>query len=312
MKRTFGFALSGSELFPLFIFFYIPFLLSYGGIFLVIVLSSNKVIPMVGYLTALLSCAAVLFVTCCVFTILLSRKIIPAFSLSGVPFSFERSVVRFLGLNVVGALLSAVTLGIYTPWYLAKTARFYTAGIGYKGERLAFLGKGGKLFVLLLVTVCVPMVVLVVLSITVFQSLEGEPYYQPTLQIVSMILLTPYFYEVYNWMVDFRYGKRSIKWNTRFAEAVSMILLQMVLTIVTAGIYYPAAALRLYRYFASRTEVVSENGAKGAFGFDGDLWQGFFLMWAQILLTAVSLGVYAPWGICKIWAWLSERSYLRD
>jgi uncharacterized membrane protein YjgN (DUF898 family) len=312
MKRYFSFVLSGRELFPIFILFYIPFVLSYGGIFLVISLSNNKGMPMGGYLIALFSCIAVLFVIYCVFAVLFSRKIIPAFSLNGTPFSFECSVLRFLGLNVVGALLSAVTLGIYTPWYLTKLIRVYAAGIGYKGGRLAFLGRGGRLFVVLLLTVCVPMVILIAFSLTVFRPFEGRPYYQPILQITSLVLLTPYFYEVYKWMINFRCEKRVIRWNTRFTEAVPRILLQIVLTIVTAGIYYPAAMLILYRYFASKTETESGHGSKGTFGFDGNIVHGFLLMWGQILLIAVTLGVYSPWGICKIWSWVSERSYLRE
>jgi uncharacterized membrane protein YjgN (DUF898 family) len=127
-----------------------------------------------------------------------------------------------------------------------------------------------------------------------------------------MILLTPYLYVVYKWMVDLRHGTRLVRWNTRFAEPVLVILLHMVLTIVTAGIYYPAAVLLLYRYFASKTEVVSENGSRKSFRFDGNLWRGFLLMWGQILLTIVTLGVYAPWGTCTVWAWLSEKTCLRD
>jgi len=312
MKRYFSFVLNGRELFPVFIVFYIPFVLAYGGIFLVIGLSNRKIMPMGGYLIALFSCIAVLFVLYCVFTILFSRKIIPAFSLNGTPFSFECSVMKFLGLNVAGALLSAVTLGIYTPWYLTKVIRFLTAGIGYKSKRLAFLGKGGRLLVVMLLTVCVPTVILVALTLTVLRSFDGKPYYQPVLQILSMILLTPYLYEVYNWMVNFRYGNRIIGWNTRFIGSVLRILLQMVLTIVTAGIYYPAAVLWLYRYFALKTEVVSSDGSKGIFGFDGNIAQGLLVMWGQILLIIVTLGVYTPWGICKIWAWVSERSYFRN
>jgi uncharacterized membrane protein YjgN (DUF898 family) len=312
MKRYFSFGLSGGELFPIFICFYIPFALSYGGIFFVIGLSNNKAVPMGGYLIALFSCIAVLFVTYCVFAVLFSRKIMPAFSLDGTPFSFECSVLRFLGLNFVGALLSVVTLGIYTPWYLSKVIRLYAGGIGYRGERLAFLGKGGRLLVVLLLTVCIPMVILTALSLTAFRSFEGKPYYQPVLRVVSLILLTPYIYELYNWMFNFRYGGRLIRWNTSFIEAVPRILLQMVITIVTAGIYYPAAVLWLYRYFASKTEVVSGDGSKGSFGFDGSMARGFILIWGRILLIIVTLGVYTPWGICKICAWVSERSYLSE
>jgi uncharacterized membrane protein YjgN (DUF898 family) len=312
MKRYFSFVLSGKELFPIFIFFYVPFVLSYGGIFLVIYLSNNKTMPMGRYMIALFSCVTVLFVIYCVFTILLSRKIMPAFSLNGTPFSFKGSVIRFLGLNVVGALLSAVTLGIYMPWYLTKVIRFYVSGIGYRSKGFEFLGKGGKLFTVLLLTVCVPMVILIALSLTVFQTFEGKAYYQPILQIASMILLTPYFYEVYKWIVNLRYGERVIRWNTRFIEAVPRILLQMMLTIVTAGIYYPAAVLGLYRYFCSKTEVTSVDGSKGTFGFDGSIGRGFLLIWGELLLIIVTLGVYAPWGICKIWAWLSEGTCYRN
>jgi uncharacterized membrane protein YjgN (DUF898 family) len=309
VKRYFKFDMSGRELFPLFIVFYVLFVLSYGGFFFFIGKAGRDAMPVGPCLAGISACVVVLFVTCCVFTILFSRKLVPAFSLDGYPFSFDGSAVRFLGLNVAGALLSGVTLGVYTPWYLAKVVRSYAAGVGYKGAKLEFLGRGGRLFVVLLLTLCIPVVIVAVLAITAFDTLEGRFYYQPVLQIVSYVLLTPYMYEVYRWAIHFRYAGRVIRWNTRFVEAVPRILLQTAVTIATGGIYYPAAFLVLYRYFASRTAAEPVAGPKGTFGFEGGIGRGFLLVWGQLLLTAATLGVYAPWGICKVYAWLSEKSY---
>ena len=309
MKRYFKFSLSGSELFGLYIAFYLLFVASYGGLFWAVGRLEKGAAAPVRELAALFLCIAGLLLVYFVFTILFSRKLVPALSLDDFPFKFERSLIRFLGMNAAGVLLSTVTLGVYAPWYAAKVMRYYTAGVSYKGKALEFRGKGKRLFVILLLTLCIPIAILTVLALTVLKPIAGKPYYQAVVQVITMILLAPYFFMVYQWVVDFGYGSFSIRWDTRFMDAVPRILLQMGLTIVTAGIYYPAAYLKLYRYFMSKTVAASDGKTEGAFGFEGEVGEGFLLIWGQLLLTLVTLGIYAPWAICKISARICEKSY---
>jgi hypothetical protein len=326
MKRRFGFSMKGGQIFPLFILFYVLFAASYGGFVWAAGKLQDSSAATSRHAAAFFLCLIVLLLVCTVFTILFSRKLIPAVSLDGVPFKFERPLPRFLGMNVWGLLLSAVTLGVYTPWYAAKVIRSYAAGISYKGMALEFRGKGGRLFAIVLLTLLVPTGAVVVLSLTVLKPLAEGPYFQPLLQVVSMVLLVPYMYMVYRWLVDFRYGSFFVRWDTRFMEAAPTVLGQVLLTIVTAGVYYPAAYLKLYRYFMVRTVVVSGSDGndrpgmfggepkgkpEGRFGFEGEIGKGFLLLWGQALLTLATLGVYTPWAICKVSAWVCEKSWYR-
>ena len=309
MKRYFKFSLSGSELFGLYIAFYLLFVASYGGLFWAAGRLEKGAAAPDRELAALFLCIAGLLLVYFIFSILFSRKLVPALSLDDFPFKFERSLIRFLGMNAAGVLLSTVTLGVYAPWYAAKVMRYYTAGVSYKGKALEFRGKGKRLFVILLFTLCIPMAVLTVLTLTVLKPIAGTPYFQAVIQVITMILLAPYFFKVYQWVVDFGYGSFSVRWDTRFMDAVPRILLQMGLTIVTAGVYYPAAYLKLYLYFMSKTVAASDGKTEGAFGFEGEVGKGFLLIWGQLLLTLVTLGIYAPWAICKVCAWICGRSY---
>jgi len=143
------------------------------------------------------------------------------------------------------------------------------------------------------------------------KTFEGKPYNQLITQLITNILLVPYIYKLYKWIVNYRYDGRTIRWDTRFIESVLRILGQFALTLVTLGIYYPAAVLNLYRYFASRTVVYREDRPSGSFGFDGDTSRGFLLIWGQILLTLVTAGIYTPWAICRISQWIYRYSYYR-
>jgi uncharacterized membrane protein YjgN (DUF898 family) len=52
-------------------------------------------------------------------------------SLNGVRFSFHGTYGEALRLHVGGALLSLLTFGLYTPWYLAGQQRWLTSGTRY-------------------------------------------------------------------------------------------------------------------------------------------------------------------------------------
>ena len=77
---------------------------------------------------------------------------------------------------------------------------------------------------------------------------------------------------------------------------------------MTVGVYWPAAALRLYKYFAERTVFERDGAELGRLSFEGGIGKGFGLFWGQSLLCIVTLGFYIPWGGAKMWRWTLENS----
>ena len=73
---------------------------------------------------------------------------------------FNGSFGNFIGAFLLGFFLCIMTLGVYTAWFIRDIHRFFIDNSSYDSNSLKFQGKGVKLFVILLLTIIVPMIVL--------------------------------------------------------------------------------------------------------------------------------------------------------
>ena len=318
MNKQFGFRLTGGSFFPIFVAFYIPAVAltvlasawSYGAAFRG---ATSSPWPSLG-------AAAVTILLYLVFAVPFLRILLPALTLDGIPFSFRGSVGRFVGMNLLGLLLSIVTIGIYAPWYIARVTSYVAGEAGWKDKRIEFTGKGGRLFVILLLTVVLPAVVIAVaLAIALYTVLTaggaspvGSATMTQLMTYVLIVLLFPsYAYELYRWyLTNVRIGDYGIRWNTRFWRSVGFIYLQILLTVVTLSVYWPAAWIRGYRYFANRSDITRQEGVCASVRFRGTPGGGFGLLWGQTLLSIVTLGIYIPWAVAKIGNWVASNTTL--
>ena len=124
-----------------------------------------------------------------------------------------------------------------------------------------------------------------------------------------MIIVIPYMYFVYKWMVNIDYKNYNVKWETEFWNSCGKIALEILLSVITVGIYYPMAMIKLYKYFTEKT-IAQSGEIRRKFGFDADNINDFLFIWGQILLTIITLGVYYPWSISKIGKRILSRTYL--
>jgi uncharacterized membrane protein YjgN (DUF898 family) len=127
-------------------------------------------------------------------------------------------------------------------------------------------------------------------------------------ELITIIIMIPYMYYFYKWIVNVKFMNYSIHWETNFWNSCGKLLLEIVLSIITLGIYYPYAILRLYQYFIDRTFAVSENRKKG-FGYELEGGEDFLFLWGQLLLTAITLGIYFPWACCNITSRILCKTY---
>jgi uncharacterized membrane protein YjgN (DUF898 family) len=70
----------------------------------------------------------------------------------------------FLVTMLIVTLLSAITLGIYSPWGMAYVARWMCENSTLQGRRLTFTGSGGTLFGMVLVLVLLSAITLGIYS----------------------------------------------------------------------------------------------------------------------------------------------------
>ncbi len=228
------------------------------------------------------------------------RKIIRGVCLNDQPFTYSGKTGEFVLLNIGRGLLSLITLGIYAPWYATRLLKYLAGRTSFQNTPLSFNGKGLHLFGLLLATLILPMLLCSVAIPLIIKGFAGNIWFAVVTQAVVVLILIPYMYFVYKWLVNAGYRGYSIRWETQALPSMGMILLQILLTIITLGIYYPVALAKIYAYFMNRTVARKQDSGGCSFnaGFKYfDVWK---TVWAQILLTVITCGIYGAWAYCNV------------
>ncbi len=307
MKNQFNTSLAGSS-------WWKPFL-AYVGLIILIqvqVMVIEIAIPELTEAQSLLLSFGTMIVTMviqAIFVIKLARIWIGSISLQNESFSFKGSAQDYLLIIITGLLLSIVTFGIYIPWFLKRIMDYMTSQTAYRGKTLEFKSTGGKMFKYFILALILPLVAWVVafaLVINSAQLVSFDPAFAQILILVFAVYLSlfvviaPFMYLYYKWCINLQWNDLTITWKTDFWPSSGFIAAQLVLTVITLGIYWPAATIKCYRYFSAKT-IVSKGGAEtGRFEFSGTMKQGFGLLWGQVLLSIITIGIYLPWAYASI------------
>ncbi len=228
------------------------------------------------------------------------RIMIESIKYSDVNLKFNGRFWPFVGKILPGILLSAVTLGIYAPWFARDIHRFFINGTSLNDSNFEFKGEGGILFLIIFLGMVSPMILLSLLFAMLFSFMDQFNIYTLLHQVVVVIVIIPAVYLMYKWMIDIKYKDYQIRWRTTFINSCLKILFELLLGLITLGIYMPLAYLKLYRYFVERTVAVKKEGSSLNFGYELDTRKDFCYLWGQVLLIIITIGIYYPWAIAKI------------
>ncbi|HEY3448798.1 MAG TPA: DUF898 family protein [Myxococcales bacterium] len=197
--------------------------------------------------------------------------------------------VKFL----VGGLLSAITLGIYLPWFMVTLLRFVADNTTMKtssGEvKLSFDGTGGELFV---------------------KALVGGLLTSITLGIYSAWFIA----DLSRWHAEHLKGVGAD--GSTYSGAVKItgkelfitVFVGMLLTGITFGIYYPWFACKLQKVMLDTTEIVRGGQTYGKMTFTGAGGDLFVTFLVGALLTSITLGIYGAWFQVKMMRFFSEHT----
>jgi uncharacterized membrane protein YjgN (DUF898 family) len=117
--------------------------------------------------------------------------------------------------------------------------------------------------------------------------------------IVFFILIIPFMYNLYKWFVNISWKNLRFYWKTEFWGSFFFLVGQLLLSLITLGIYLPAGILAIYKYFIDRTVIDKDGQPAGRFEFARERG-GFAFLWGQILLSIVTVGIYLPWAYANI------------
>lgn len=187
---------------------------------------------------------------------------------------------------LVGSLLTMITIGIYTPWFMCKLIKFFTdntTAVAPDGTRmrLNFEGTGGDLFVTYLVGTL--------------------------LTYVTIGIYTPWFMcKLYKWLfshttiLENEQPVGSLDFEGTGGELFVTYLVGMLLTMITAGIYMYWFQVKIMKFLAEGTRVNYQGRMFGG-AFHGTGGEFFVINLLHGFLTMITFGIYASWFIVKQW-----------
>jgi uncharacterized membrane protein YjgN (DUF898 family) len=195
--------------------------------------------------------------------------------------SFSGTGGEMFGKLFVGFLLTAITFGIYGPWFVADLQRYVYAKTSYgptsRGDvRLEFTGTGGSLFV--------------------------TGFVGGLLTAITLGIYYPWFlcnllrYFTDNTVAVGGDGARyQLKFEGTGGEMFVTLLVGALLCAVTLGIYMPWFICALQRTILSKTTILENGAPAGAFDFTGSGGELFGEYLLGFFLTAITLGIYSSW-----------------
>lgn len=305
MKKYLSFNLNAQKLLPVWIMYLVLVLSPY------ILLTKQQKGSPADLVSAIMVFATYIIIAVVAYLIVfyIAKLVIDSVSYKDQALQFGGSFGEYVGKVLLGFFLSIITLGIYFPWFIQSVMSFFIDNTTYSSSAFKFKGKGLRLFLIITLVYVLPLLILIGVMARVMITDGQTSSMILVIQFVMFVILIPYIYLVYKWMVDIAYKGFNIAWKTKFWNACGKIALELLLVVITVGIYWPLAMLKLYQYFAERTFAQSDLQTL-RFGYDLEQLRDFLFLWGQSLLTIITLGIYYPWALSKIGARVLGKTYL--
>lgn len=198
------------------------------------------------------------------------------------------------GKVIGGALLTAITMGIYAPWFQVSLLKYVYGTTTIRGTRrgdlsLEFTGTGGELFKIGLLGA-----LLTGITIGIY-----APWF--------MANLIRYFDE--HSVAKARDGATfQLQSQITGGELFKTYLVGALLTGITVGIYAPWFICNLQKLILQRTAIVSQGRAIGRLDFTGKGGDLFVTFLVGQLLTMITLGIYLAWFQVKMMQFMSKNT----
>jgi uncharacterized membrane protein YjgN (DUF898 family) len=198
---------------------------------------------------------------------------------------FQGTGGELFGKLIGGFLLTAITFGIYAPWFICGLINYYcektTINTPAGPARMTFSGTGGALF-------GVTFVGMLLTSITF--GIYG-PWF--------VCKLARFFSE--NMSAQTSEGRTlQLRFAGEGGDLFGTWILSSILIGVTFYIYTPWAMCKLRKWFYEHTQIVENGQPVGKLDFVGEGGNLFGTFLAGVILTGLTLGIYGSWFKCNM------------
>lgn len=243
------------------------------------------------------------------------RSTIEAISYNGERLTTDYNFGNFFGTILLGAFLTAITCGIYYPWFLAKIIRYFAGNTTFRGNKFDFRSSGVTLFGLMVLCLILPIFLMLVFMSLIYVVAVSDGGFEIIAIIFAVLCVGVMFcasiYQVcyIRWIINFAYGPKVITTNVAVGNAALFIIGQVALSVITIGLYAPMAQLRIYRYFINRT-MLGEEFVEDKFGFTLNVWKDYFYVLGQVVLAIITVGIYGAWAFANIYRRIISQTYV--
>lgn len=200
---------------------------------------------------------------------------------------FDGGLLELIGWRILAFLITAITLGIATPWAKCMLYSWEYKHTVYNGKRLKFEGTGGELFVQyfkwIFFTIITLGLYLIVLPVRKTEWIISNLHFE-----------------------DEIFVKDESYFDGKTIQLIGVNILCNILTAISLGILVPFTVCYKRRWLCKHTII---NRKKIAFtGRALSLW-GKYLLW--IFLTIITFGIYGLWLPIKMLKWQTKHTHIK-
>ena len=223
-----------------------------------------------------------------------------------IPLEFRGDGAEFFKIWIVNILLTILTLGIYSAWAKVRTNRYFYSNLHLDGRSFRYLASP--------IAILVGRIIATVALVAYFVSIELLPV--PGLDLALALILTlamPYLIVrsiAFNHRMS-AYRNIQFRFHGTYVEAAMALLLWPLLGVLTLGILYPLALLRVNQFIVNNSAYGTSRLTFNAtyrqyailvFSFIGANGLGLLVGWSvplavveQAILSVVIFGLIFVW-----------------
>ncbi len=201
-------------------------------------------------------------------------------------FSFTGEGGQYFGILIGNLLLSLVTLGIYIPWAIVSEVKYNLSHTNFPGKPFSYTGSGKDLFLGFLYFIGAMILLGFLMYIHIALYFVG---------ILSLVLVgLPYAIHE-----GLDYDSKHTHWNGHtfaydgvFMDFFKLFVTNIVLTMVTFGIYSSWASVAISKYTLQHLKL-----GRLTFDFEGEGKELFFINLKGFFFSIFTLGIYMFWYV---------------
>ncbi len=208
--------------------------------------------------------------------------------------SFHGQGSTYFGIVALNVVLTLVTVGLYYPWAKAAYRKYLWNETEFKDSRFVFNGTGKEMFKGFVIAYFIFIGFYASLSL---MALWTYAWIFIILFYILLIILIPFaIYGTWRYRIT-RTSWRGIffTFDGNFKEFLKIFVPQLLLTLITFGIYASWMRVKLMKYLFSHTRI-----GKIRMDFHGDGASFFGINFVGILLSYITLFLYSP-------VWIKDR-----